>query len=181
MKIQSTIIILIIILFSIGSVDASMSFRQILGGNVADETIELTDLPQNIPSIVQIEIATDPQMCQDKDGRIIPCNEPQGEEQPKVVIMQLLPNVSVLVSEDKETILQVSGEVTPQTALEVYYNYQDTITEPWSHYARVEGNTIIKSNFTTREIWTESITTDRINEIVDVAINEGGIPEWGEL
>lgn len=106
--------------------------------------------------------------------------EVSNEKQVERKTVQLYPDAKVAISSDFTTIMQTTEKGSP--ALEIYYGYQKSDSEPWTYYMRVDSISsdtaiIVKADFVKRTVWTERV---KPKEIMDI-IKSGKIPAWEDL
>ena len=180
MKVKILILVLCCIVIINSVCASSFEIYPVLDtGQVSEESVNLVDLPHDIPSMVSINVVDTPLICTDKNGQIIECPEAQGSSQPKTIIMQLYPEVNLSIADMGDTVMQT--RVTGEPKIEIYYGYQFDESHPWSHYYRVDGDRVVKADFDTRTVTVGVVDPDVVNTILANNEADGSIPAWEEL
>lgn len=95
----------------------------------------------------------------------------------KEKIVQMYPEATLELSDNAETVKQ--STTTGTVKVEMYYDYQKSVSQPWSKYYKVENCDatkcrVVRAEFSTRRVWIEEIAVAQANAI-------SGIPSYDAL
>lgn len=91
----------------------------------------------------------------------------------KTKVVQIYPESVLQISPSTETVMQTKVANDPK--VELYYEYQKSIQEPWKYYYKVEkcGSEtcrVVRADFAERKVWIEYIPVATANGLVSETI-----------